>query len=319
MDQGSNLTSSLACHHKLDELMPSNRQQAFIDIGLGAIPVAMSVISLTMEAEAVPAFFAIAAGVGAGLSLAAAPALILAAVAVAVVDDKTVSEIRTSVGQLGKVTSPGFVFSIPFGAAVTPQDPTLFAGAVGPGLDLFAGALSPSGFDQFQAAQQSFIGFGTWFSDMQKFAASGSKPSASVAPSGSSRESSGGYFSSDESGTNNSAGSDWNNGGFAHDSAIPGGNETPDFSESSPTPDSTRQSEMMDLPGYVTGLGAERSAGAQAEDEVEAQNNAAEAASLYSDEESQAAEDAATAAEQGSDNSNVDEDPDNDDDDPDDD
>jgi hypothetical protein len=293
--------------------MPSNRQQGFIEIGLGAIPVAMSVISLTMEAEAVPAFFAIAAGVGTGLSLAAAPALIMAAIAVAVVDDKTVSEIRTSVGQLGKATSPGFVFSVPFGAAVTPQDPTIFASAVGPGLDLFAGALSPSGFDQFQAAQQSFIGFGTWFSDMQKFAASGSKPSASAAPSGTSRESGGGYSSSDEPEIN-SAGSDWNTAGFAHDSALPGGNETPDFSESSPTPEFTLELNTMDLPGYETGLGAERSARAQAEDEVEAQNDAAEA-SPYSDEESQAAEEAADQASDSDRDDDRDDDNDRDDDD----
>ena len=294
--------------------MPSNRQQAFIDIGLGAIPVAMSVISLTMEAEAVPAFFAIAAGVGAGLSLAAAPALIMAAIAVAVVDDKTVSEIRTSVGQLGKATSPGFVFSVPFGAAVTPQDPTLFASAVGPGLDLLAGALSPSGFDQFQTAQQTFIGFGAWFSDMQKFAASRSsdKTSASAAPSGASRESRG-YSSADFSPSDSPASGDWNSGGFPYDSATPGGNETRDFAGPSSAPDQSWELDLQeDVPigGIETGMGSEPGEGESS------QNDSAEAGP-YSDQESQAAEDAAAAAEQGPDNSNVDEDRDNDDDDPD--
>jgi hypothetical protein len=296
--------------------MPSNRQQAYIEIGISAVPVATTAISLAIEAEAVPAFFAIAAGVGAGLSLAAAPVLIAAAIAVAVVDDKTVSEIRTSVGQLGKVTSPGFVFSVPFGAAVTPQDPTLFASAVGPGLDLLAGALSPSGFDQFQTAQQSFIGFGTWFSDMQKFAASGSsvKPSTSAAPSGASRESSG-YSSADLSSSDSPASGDWNSGGFPYDSAAPGGNETRDVEGPSSAPDQSWELDLQEsvpIGGIETGLGSEPSEGESS------QNDSAEAGP-YSDQESQAAEDAAAAAEQGSESSNDGDDRDNDDDDRDDD
>ena len=312
MDQGSNLASSLACHDKLDERMLSNRQQAYIEIGISAVPVATTVISLAIEAEAVPAFFAIAAGVGAGLSLAAAPALIAAAIAVAVVDDKTVSEIRTSVEQLGKATSPGFVFSVPFGAAVTPQDPTLFASAVGPGLDLLAGALSPSGFDQFQTAQQSFIGFGTWFSDMQKFAASGSsvKPSASAAPSGASRESSG-SSSSDLSSSDSPASGDWNSGGFPYDSAAPGGNETRESSGSSPSPEQSSWENEVAPEGLGVFVG-EGAAEARAEAEEQAQSYAAES-SPYGNEE-QAAEAAADQPSDSNTDNDSDDDNDNDDD-----
>lgn len=288
--------------------MPSNREQALIDIGISSIPVALTAISLALGTEAAPAAVAIAAGVGAGMSLAAGPVLFAAAVAVAVADDKTISDIMASVGLVGKVTSPGFVFSIPIGVAVTPQNPSLFAGAFGPAVDIFAGVMSPSGFDQFQNAADTLIGFGTWASDVQKLAASSSsgKSSASTASTGRSQESGG--YSSDDSGSN-AAGFGSSSDVFSHDRDLPGGNETLDSPESQSAPDSSIEKALEDTgPVYNGEFGAR----AEAEDQAEAQNDAADA-SPYSDEETQAAEDAAAAAQQDSNNSSNDEDQDNDD------
>jgi len=233
---------------------------------------------------------------------------IVAAVAAAVVDENTVSEIRTSVEQVGRMTSPGFVFSVPIGMGVTPQDPTLFASVVGPGLDLIVGALSPSGFDQFQSAQQAFIGFDTWASDIQKYAATVSSPKSSVSSgqSGPSGESADSY--SGESSTNFPGWSDTNNGGFSYDSALPGGNETPDTSGSSFAPDQSLETDMM--PEVV--IGGEFGAENEARAEAEAQSLAADP-SPYSEQESQAAEAAADQASGSNENDDRDDDDDSDD------
>jgi hypothetical protein len=155
--------------------MPESREHVLGKLAWDAVPAglsigiffggnAMATGSFLIAAETTGFFIGVGA-IGAGLAMAVAPALIIAAIAVAVGDDKTVAEVSRAADELSPFLSPGTLGLVPISPFITPSDPMLFARAVGPGIDLLTGALSPSKLDNFQSYLQSLAGLSAWRSD----------------------------------------------------------------------------------------------------------------------------------------------------------
>jgi hypothetical protein len=224
--------------------MPETREEALGKVAWSSIPVGLSVGvffggnylatgSLLVAAETTGFFVGLGA-ISAGLALAAAPALVLAAIAVAVGDQKTIAEVSTATEQLAPLVSPGVLSLVPIGAFVTPNDPTLFAKAFGPGVDLITGAVSPAKLDNLQAAVQGLVGFSAWRSDATNLGSYYSQNQSAASP-GAPQGSAGGTHPSSQSTSPEGGGDHWSSGGYPYDFSLPGDG---DSSPSSPSPDS---------------------------------------------------------------------------------
>jgi hypothetical protein len=131
-------------------------------------------------------------GLGAGFALTGIVVVgalaVPAAIMLAVGNTTAAGEIGDAVHEAAPFISPGVLGLMPLSPFVTPSDPTLFAKAFGPGMDLATGVFSGGIVDRIAAQGSALAGLEGWKSDvinLGNYYLSSQNPTASGAGQGS--------------------------------------------------------------------------------------------------------------------------------------
>jgi hypothetical protein len=110
------------------------------------------------------------AGFGAGIAMTGLIVVGAVAVPIAIAltlgNNKAAGDMSDAVHAVAPLISPGTIGLLPVSGFVTPEDPTLFARAFGPGIDLTTGVMSSSTVDKLGAELGGLAAFQGWKSDV---------------------------------------------------------------------------------------------------------------------------------------------------------
>jgi hypothetical protein len=241
--------------------MPESAGQILGKLGLDAIPFTIGAGTffggnfLATGSILEAAEIGVLAGLGAGFAITGVVVVgtlaIPVGIALALGKNEEAGDLANATHAVTPLLSPGVVALLPLSPFVTPEDPTLFAKALGPGLDLVSGVMTSETVDKIGAQLGALGGFQSWKSDVVSlgnyYLATQTSPSFSSGQSFSSAPT-----NPTSGGEPNGDGDRGEGAGFSFDFNAPGDGDTqgesPSSRDSSEIPTFTLTIEL-DIPG----------------------------------------------------------------------